>query len=343
NISDQQISQIQEITHAGEHLLELINEVLDLTKIESGKIDLSLESVDVGELISESITLIDPLARAKNIKIQYDEKENIYVYADRIRLKQILINLLSNAVKYNQLNGSIEILINYQEENDRFQVRISDTGLGIPEDKQPDLFQPFNRFVDENQGIEGTGIGLAITKKLVELMKGNVGVESRLNQGSTFWIELKRSYIEHHSSYDSEKNDSEILRFHKNGKNIKQVIYIEDNPVNLKLVSGLFAQRPQYNLTICHNPGKGIELIHSNQPDLILVDILMPEMDGFQILEIVRANHELKDIPVIAITANAMKEDVVRGLKAGFNEYLAKPINVPKFYDIIDYYLNDDE
>lgn len=335
-LNEDQRDSVHEILKGGRHLLELINEVLDLAKVESGRIDLSLEPVDLSDLVDECFALVSPVAVKHCIDICHGDMNGHVVRADRTRLKQVMLNLLSNAIKYNRENGTVELKVNPVNEG-MLRITIADTGNGIPEEKLKGLFQPFNRLDAEYSEIEGTGIGLTITLRIVEMMDGFVGVESEVGVGSSFWIELPREYLSELNHGDAiidrvvpKKCDQKIL---------KTILYIEDNPSNLNLVEQVLSQREQIQLITAHTPELGIELALSHFPDLILLDINLPGMDGYQVMEVFNTEERLKDIPVLAITANAMPRDIKRGKAAGFSDYLIKPLDIVKFLDMIDLYL----
>jgi len=332
---------VKEILKAGEHLLELINDVLDLAKVESGHIDLSIEPVEVCPVVSECITLISTLAAKRNISISHAGLKGAAVRADRTRLRQVLLNLLSNAIKYNRDGGSIKI----EQQNDggdRLCILISDTGTGISEKNLKELFQPFNRLDAENSNVEGTGIGLTITRRIVEMMGGSVDVRSEVGVGSTFWIELPLESLseapQHHEGGPSDAAQQ------ASGVEVIQhtVLYIEDNPSNIKLVAQLLGRRNHIHLLTAHTPELGIELALSRHPVLILLDINMPGMDGYQVLEKLKAETTLHHVPVVAVTANAMARDIERGMAAGFTDYLTKPLNVARFFETVDRCLSVD-
>lgn len=337
-LSDDHKESVKEINKAGHHLLDLINEVLDLAKIESGKIDLSVEPVAICEVVNESITLIENIADKQDIHVTYSCLDNLAVRADRTRFKQAIINLLSNAVKYNRYGGSVKL--DTEKKGNRLRILITDTGMGISEDKYEELFQPFNRLNAENTNIEGTGIGLSITQRIVEMMGGEIGVHSDIGVGSTFWIELPLDEITEHDS--AHLSDNNIVQSQRLSASEHKILYIEDNPANLKLVTQILGHRNNIKLFTAHTPKIGIELAASRQPDLILLDINMPELDGYQVLDIFKTNPDLEHVPVIAVTANAMPKDIERGKQAGFTDYVTKPIDVIKFLDIIDGCLLDD-
>ncbi len=325
---------VQEIIKAGEHLLVLINEVLDLAKVESGRVELSLEPVEVCAIIAECLPLVDALANKRSIMLSHMGLQGVMVRADRMRLKQALLNLISNAIKYNRDGGSVHIEVQEadQPEKHGLRIRVTDTGPGIPKERLNQLFQPFNRLSAENSGVEGTGIGLTITRRIVEMMGGSVGVESEVGKGSTFWIELPME-----SAPDAEpepRHDTGINASPLKGQ--KKLLYIEDNPANLKLVAQILKNHDHIDLLTADNPELGRELALLHKPDLILLDINMPRMDGYQLLEIFKSVEELTKTPVVAVTAKAMEQDVQRGLASGFSGYLTKPLDIPSFLKTIE-------
>ncbi len=333
-LSDDHQDSVREILKAGNHLLELISEVLDLAKVESGNIDLSLEPVEVCAVVDECLALVGPLADQRSIRLRHHGLEGAAVRADRTRLKQVLLNLLSNAIKYNREGGSISLNVQ-QQGDDRLRIQVTDTGQGIPADKLTGLFEPFNRLGAEAGDIEGTGIGLTISRRIVEMMGGRVDAQSEVGVGSTFWIELPLETLSDSSRhYDA---TSGIGKTQAGSANVIEhtVLYIEDNPSNIKLIAQLFGRMPHIHLLTAHTPELGIELALARQPDLILLDINMPGMDGYQVLEVLKAESSLKTIPVIAITANAMPRDIERGIEAGFTDYLTKPLNVGQFLSTV--------
>ncbi|MCK4707370.1 MAG: response regulator, partial [Gammaproteobacteria bacterium] len=343
-LNQSQLENVNEIMGAARHLMELINEVLDLAKIEVGRIDLSIEKVMLGQVIAESLHLVTALAdkrgieismQRNNTRISYDELvlQSYTVWADQTRLKQAILNLLSNAVKYNNENGKIIINCN-SVSNNFIRISITDTGAGLSQKQQKELFIAFNRLGAEQTEIEGTGIGLVITKNIVELMGGNIGVESKKGQGSTFWIELP-SEVE---SPEDESMQSETKSEQKL-ESLEQehtVLYIEDNPANLRLVSQLLGRLSNLKMWSAHEPLLGLELASEHKPNLILLDINLPGMDGYEVLRRLRKNEETKNIPVIAISANAMPKDIDKGMKAGFDDYITKPVDVQALLQAVD-------
>jgi len=345
-LNESQIENVDEIIKGGSHLLQLINEVLDLSKIEAGRIELSIEAVEIGNVIAESLHLIKPLADKRGITISMTRESECLsvdallqqtdaVRADSTRLKQVLLNLLSNAVKYNHLNGAINI--DYRQvENNQLRISVSDSGPGLTQEQQSHLFKAFNRLGAEQSEIEGTGIGLVITKNIVELMGGSINLESEPGKGCIFWIELPKDI----QQYD-EKNifiGDGLMRSPTgtDRENENTVLYIEDNPANLRLVNQLLSHRANMHMWSAPEPLLGLELAAEHLPDLILLDINLPGMDGYEVLRLLRQQESTRDIPVIAISANAMPSDIEKGMQAGFNEYVTKPINVSALLQIVD-------
>ncbi|MDD5412300.1 MAG: PAS domain S-box protein, partial [Methylobacter sp.] len=306
-----QIDNVQEIRHAGQHLLELINEVLDLARIESGRIHLSLEPVEILPLVEECMALLQPLFTEHQIKLTLDIDRASTVQADRLRLRQVLLNLLSNAIKYNRKAGSVQIACRPGREG-RVRIMVSDSGRGIPVDALPRLFKPFERMESAYDGIEGTGIGLALSKRLVEAMAGTIGVESVVGEGSTFWIEL--SVGEAGVYVPSVSAGTEITQ--NNYVAERTLLYIEDNPANLRLVQRIISTHTGLKMLDARTAELGLEIARTHHPDLILLDINLPGMNGFEALRHLQNDPVTADIPVIAISANAMERDIKKGLAA---------------------------
>lgn len=327
---------VQEILKAGYHLLELINEVLDLARVESGHLDLTLEAVEVCTIVDDCLSLVETLASKRGISISHHGLKGAVVRADRIRLKQILLNLLSNAVKYNREGGSVQLEVQ-QQGAERLRILVTDTGHGIAAERMHELFQPFSRLEASNSAIEGTGIGLTITRRIVEKMGGSVNVVSEAGVGSTFWIDLPLSQAATVQNETGKVADNDTALPSSSHDTVQDtILYIEDNPANLRLMEQIIGKRKHSKLISAHTGEWGIELAQAYRPDLILLDINMLGLDGYQVLEILKASPALKDIPVFAITANAMNSDIERGMAAGFTAYLTKPLDVYKFHALLD-------
>jgi PAS domain S-box-containing protein len=334
-----QTDSIDQILHAGWYLLELINEILDLAQVESGKLALSLEPTSLAEVMLECQAMIEPQGQKLGIKMIFPQSEVPYfVYADRTRLKQVLINLLSNAIKYNQANGTV-VVDCAASTPERVRVSVRDTGAGLPADMLLQLFQPFNRLGRETKAEEGTGIGLVMSKRLVELMGGTIGVESTVGQGSVFWFELNSAAVPQ-LAVDLAKPMAISQANVQQDVPPRTLLYVEDNPANLRLIEQLIARRPDLRLLSARDGNLGIELARANHPDVILMDINLPGISGIEALKILREDPTTAHIPVLALSANAMSRDIKKGLQAGFFRYLTKPIKVDEFMDTLEEALN---
>ncbi len=326
---------IQQILKAGWHLLTLINEILDLARIESGKLSLSLEPTALGAVLAECQAMIEPHAQKSGVTMSFPQgKVPYFVIADRTRLKQVLINLLSNAIKYNQAGGtvSVECLPGGAE---RIRVSVKDSGAGLTAQELDQLFQPFNRLGQEGKGQEGTGIGLVVAKQLIGLMGGVIGVESVVGAGSVFWFELQASAEPVLVLESTSAATAPILTAGQAAAS-RTVLYVEDNPANLKLVEQLIARRPELRLLSAGDGVSGIKLARVNLPDVILMDINLPGISGVETLQILRADPVTAHITVVALSANAMPHDIEKGLEAGFFAYLTKPIKFKEFMNVLD-------
>jgi signal transduction histidine kinase/AmiR/NasT family two-component response regulator len=326
---------IEQILKAGWYLLDLINEVLDLALIESGKLPLSLEPISLTEVVRECQVMIGPQAQKRGITLRFPQGEvPIFVNADRTRVKQVLINLLSNAIKYNKVSGTVDV--DYAASTPgRIRVRVKDTGEGLTPNKMTQLFRPFDRLGKETGVEEGTGIGLMVSKQLVELMGGVIGVESTLGKGSVFWIELNVT-AEPQTAAGAATLTAVAQAPMQAGAQLRTLLYVEDNPANLMLVEDLIARRPELRLLSAADGIRGVEMARASRPDVILMDINLPGISGFQALEILRADPATAHIPVVALSANAMPRDIEKGLAAGFFRYLTKPIKVNELMDTLD-------
>ena len=325
--TDSQSASIDQILHAGWYLLELINEILDLSQIESGRLALSLEPTSLWEVMLECQSMIEPQGQKRGIKMSFPKFDKpCFVYADRTRLKQVLINLLANAIKYGQANGTV--LVDFANSTpERVRVSVRDTGEGLSPDKLMQLFQPFNRLGQERSAEPGTGIGLVMSKRLVELMGGVIGVESTVGVGSVFWFEL-RSSDDPQLVAEEAQAAMVVPTQAPNGAPMRTLLYVEDNPANLKLVQQLIARRPDIRLLSAIDGSLGIQLARIHHPDVILMDINLPGISGIEALRILREDEATAQIPVVALSANAMPRDIEKGLRAGFFRYLTKPIKL---------------
>ena len=327
---------LDQILNGGWYLLRLINEILDLSMIESGRVAMSREAMALTEVLRDCRAMITPQAQKRHITLTFPSlAQPFYVHADLTRVKQVVINLLSNAIKYNRTGGSV--LVECQQHGERVRLSVRDTGNGLSAEQLQQLFQPFNRLGQEAGTEEGTGIGLVVTKQLVELMGGTLGVESEVGVGTMFWIELAASTApelmlgEHAADLDRTPSGDASCDAPR-----RKVLYVEDNPANLILVEQLIARRSDLGMLSAIDGHLGIALARQHQPDLILMDINLPGISGTEVLGLLRVDPLTAHIPVIALSANALPRDVRKGLDAGFLRYLTKPINVPEFMEALD-------
>ncbi|HSM99111.1 MAG TPA: ATP-binding protein, partial [Gallionella sp.] len=329
-----QVARLKEILHAGWYLLDLMNEILDLAVIESGRLSLSRVPVSLADVMRECQAMIEPQAQQRGITINFLPFDPAwFVNADRTRLKQVLLNLLSNAIKYNRAQGTVEVRCTSTAECIR--INIKDSGLGLPAELQQQLFQPFNRLGQEDGTIEGAGIGLVVTKQLVELMGGSIGVKSIVGVGSEFRFELNRDFTPQLAAgaCESQQPTPEIHA----GMRQHTLLYFEDNPANRLLVKELVEEdRPDMRLVIADNGKLGIELARTHLPDVILMDISLPDINGIEAIGILLKDPLTAHIPIVALSANAMPDDVLKGMEAGLFRYICKPFQLNEFMGVID-------
>ena len=328
--SSAQKGSIDQILHAGWYLLELINEILDLAVVESGRLSLSLEPVSLPDVMMECQAMIEQQAKKRGISMTFPQfSAPCYVKADHTRVKQVLINLLSNAIKYNRVGGSVSVECDATTSG-IIRIRVKDTGAGLTPDNISQLFQPFNRLGQESGGEEGTGIGLVVSKRLVELMRGMIGVESTIGVGSLFWIEF---LVENnpHSKYITSPIQMMTETPMVTGSRPHLLLYVEDNRANLYLVEQLIARRRDMCLISAQNGLDGINLARTSLPDVILMDINLPGISGLEAMKMLRLDPLTAHIAIVALSANAMPRDIEQGIEAGFYRYLTKPIKVDQF------------
>ncbi len=339
NPTPSQKRSVDQILQAGWYLLDLINEILDLALIESGKLSLSLEPMSLDKVMHECQAMVEPQAKKRGVSLTFPQfDKNYFVKADRTRVKQVLINLLSNAIKYNKVDGSV-VVAYVQKPSGRIRICVEDSGEGLTPEKLEQLFQPFNRLGQEANAEEGTGIGLVVCKRLIELMGGVIGVESTVGKGSTFWVELKLT--DEPRLDDSAAELKTLSQPHLlTAAQCRTVLYVEDNPANMMLVEDLIARRPDLRLLGARDGTRGIEIARATQPDVILMDINLPGISGIKAMNILSQDPTTAKIPIVAVSANAMPRDIEKGLQAGFFRYLTKPIKVTEFMDTLDLALN---
>lgn len=340
-LSEEHKDNIHEILNAGHHLLNLINDVLDLAKVEAGHIELTLEPLEILPLIKESLVMVGSTSHDQNINLSHSELQDIVISADKTRLKQVMINLLTNAIKYNKPGGSVHIKAIHKGDN-RVRILVEDSGRGISKEKLEELFVPFNRLGADTTEIEGTGIGLTITKHLVEMMGGSIGVEDNPKGGSIFWIEFQDSK----ATPSQPDYNASASRGH-NGK--PSILYIDDDLENITLITQLLSPNNEIRLLTATNSNKGIDLALSEKPNLIFLDINMPDMDANQVVRILKSSQGMECIPIIAVSKKPPIIAVSKKLSTendpqsnitGFNDYLIKPLEQqPKFHDLLSYYL----
>ena len=327
---------IDQILKGGWYLLRLINEILDLSMIESGKVTMSQESMSLPEVLADCRGMVEPQAESRGITLEFPTFDRqFYVHADRTRVKQVMINLLSNAIKYNSANGSVSVLCESSGPG-RVRISVRDTGIGLAPEQVANLFQPFNRLGQEDKLEEGTGIGLVVTKQLVELMGGVIGVESSVGSGSMFWVEFAASDAPELMLDNIADESLERRKSLPEGAEQPTLLYVEDNPANLALVEELMQRRGDLRLLTAVNGTLGLELARAYLPDVILMDINLPGISGYQALKSLTDDPATRHIPVLALSANAVPRDIEKGLEAGFFRYLTKPIRVREFMEALD-------
>ena len=328
-----QKASIDQILHAGWYLLELINEILDLAVIESGRLSISLEPVSLTEVLLECRAMIEPQAQKRRISMTFPVfAAPVFILADHTRLKQVLINLLSNAIKYNKLGGAVVVTCTAMA--GRYRICVTDTGLGLSSEQVSQLFQPFNRLGQESSGEEGTGIGLVVSKRLLELMQGSIGVDSTVGTGSSFWITM-RAGEDPMIGYVASVGSSTIGTTSPTGAPPRVLLYVEDNRANMQLMEQLISRRADMRLLTAQNGLDGIGIARQSLPDAILMDINLPGMSGLEAMRILRQEPLTAHIPIIALSANAIPRDIEKGLEAGFFRYLTKPIKVNELLETL--------
>lgn len=331
SLGERQQSQLDEIARAGRHLLELINEILDLARIESGRLQVTPEPVDVADVVDECLSLLRPLAQEREVRLEGARAATAdapRVQADRTRLKQVLLNLLSNAIKYNREGGRVTLLGAAGQQG--LQLEVHDTGPGLTAEQQERLFQPFDRLEADSSGVEGSGVGLTITRHLVEMMDGRLGVTSTPGEGSCFWFELPLAADSDLGAtpgggpdHPAAAGASELPA----SGTPRTVLCIDDQPANLRLMEEVLGPEPDLETVVAETPLKGLEEAARLAPDLILLDLAMPGMDGYQVLRALRADDLLAGVPVLAVTADATDPTRERALAAGFAEVITKPVD----------------
>ncbi len=330
---------VQQILKGGKHLLELINEVLDIARIESGRINLSLEPVVLVDALWEAMDLIQPLAAEQGIELKAEDSWPVdrYVRADRQRLKQVLLNLLSNAVKYNRSGGVVSVRC-LPVPGDGLRLEVTDQGGGIPAGMIDRLFVPFERLGAEARGVEGTGLGLALSKGLMEAMGGTLGVMSGPGGGSTFFFELP--LVEAPGANQAEP---EFADRSPSGTTAgtHTILYVEDNTANLRLIERAMTHRPHFSLLSAMQGSLGLDLARQHQPDLVLLDLHLPDISGEELLRLLKADPRTRDIPAIVISADVTPGQIRSLLAVGARAYLTKPLDMRQFFETVDEVLRE--
>ena len=319
-LRDEQSQQVQEILRGGHHLLALINDLLDLSRVEAGELAVTCDSVDAEAAIDDALRLMQPLSAERTVTLAQlpAAPGQPTVWADPKRLRQVLLNLLSNAIKYNRPGGQVQV--DTETLGDEVELRVRDDGPGLSAMQQQRLFRPFER-LDAGQGeVDGTGIGLALCRSLVQAMGGRIGVHSEPGQGSTFWVRLRRA------APLSAAPSAVAAEAHDQPQRRPRALYIEDNPVNLMLMAAMLED--EFELETVAEPRAGLARAQAAPPDLILLDIQLPGMDGYEVLRHLRADARTRAVPVVAVSANAMPTDLAAGLRAGFDAYVTKPVDL---------------
>jgi len=320
-LTPNQAGAVQQIEQAGRHLLLLIDDVLDLSRVESGRVPLSIESVELAPLIEEAASMLQPTAISANVTVHTDAAfRGLFVRADRRRLLQVLINLLSNGIKYNKQGGSVSV--SCHDIDGEARIIVNDTGVGIPAQYLGEVFEPFSRLSQDRSAIVGSGVGLALCRRLIQAMRGFIRVDSQEGKGSTFTITLPVA--------------AETERAAPNLPLRATVLYIEDNPASVLLMRHVMKEVADVELVVATGAREGLELARGLKPGLILLDINLPEMDGYEVLKALRTDDNTTDIPVFAVTANALPRDLERGVAAGFDHYITKPLDIPQFIAAVD-------
>ena len=325
----QQLDAVNEIRSAGQHLLSLIDDLLDLTRIEAGKLAVVAVPVDLAAVVDEALRIVQPMLAVNRLRLVNGAPAGLAVQGDPVRLRQVLVNLLSNAAKYNREGGEVAIDVT-RPDRQRVRLRVSDTGVGIAPERMGRLFQTFERLGAEHSGVEGSGIGLALSQQLAELMGGTLGVASRLGEGSTFWIELPLATAA--TAVPAVADDRARPTA---SATVFEVLYIEDNRANLKVVELMFQTQPQWRLATATNGTAGLERARRAPPDVVLLDIHLPGMDGYAVLQTLQSDPVLRRVPVVALSADAMPAQVERGLRAGFRDYLPKPLDLQRLMALL--------
>ena len=351
-LTGEQADNVQEILKAGRKLLGQVDEILDLSRLDHGDMEMHESSFGIDALVRDGVSLVQPLTADRGVTVSHQDKDDCLVRGDRARVRQVLLSLLGNAIKYNREQGRVDV--RWRRDEDFCRIEVSDTGIGIAQEEQQRMFLPFERVVETDTSIDGTGIGLALAKSLVEAMGGRIGVDSTLGQGSCFWFTLPRD------EQDAKKVEGPKAKglkveasaapartpARRKARNPSsavtegyRILHVEDREINRKLVRHILAGRRDIELLEAMDAASGQALAVEHKPHLVLLDINLPDADGWTALKSLRGLQDMSSVPVIAVTANAMPDDIERGRQAGFSEYLVKPLNVDRFLNTIETHL----
>ncbi len=342
HLDSDQLHQIKHIEKSGELLLGLITDILDFSKIEEGKQEVFLEPVSLIEIVQETLEAMKPIANRSEVTLNYDldNWKHLRVHADKFRLKQVLFNLVSNGIKYNVPSGTVDLTCKQEKGKDRFTLMVTDTGRGIPEEDLDKVFEPFERLAMSNTAIPGSGIGLTISKKLVEMMQGSLTIKSRVNQGTTFFITLSG----YPDTMEVDQNNEEPVLIsekirdsgYEGDDNRKAVLYIEDNEVNLFFMEDFFKNFSNIKLVSAKDAELGLQMASSQNFDLILMDILLPGMNGIEACRQLKKSSRTENLPVLAISALAAKRDIEKAMQSGFDDYFTKPVDCNALRSVLE-------
>jgi CheY-like chemotaxis protein len=341
DLTPDQTESVELVHKAGRHLLDLINEVLEISRIEAGHMSVSLETVSVTDVLRECLHLVKPMAADRNIALMSADALtcDLHVYADRQRFKQIVLNLMSNAIKYNKAAGSVLISCD-DTASGSVRIAVKDTGSGISPINLKKLFTPFERLDAEKVGVEGTGLGLALSKRLAEMMDGNLHVKSTIGYGSTFTVELPAAVGPTLPLGTAPLSPLQLPPAWPSGKT---VLYIEDNLSNVRLIEHIFKQWPEIRLLSAMQGSLGFELACRHNPDLVLLDLHLPDVHGEKVLEWLRHDPRTREIPVVVISADAIPREATRLMGLGADMYITKPIDVKQFVTLVNEMLKQGE
>ena len=340
-LDTQQKQSIAEIMDAGKLLLDLINDILDLSKIETGVLSINIQPVQLNKLIIDALSLVKNYAQKENVTLLPLQtiSDEIYVMADVVRLKQTMLNLFNNAIKYNKENGTVAVKIETLDEH-TVKVLIQDTGLGIDKQYHDRVFTPFDRLGADTRAIDGTGIGLVICKQIIELMHGEIGFSSNKNLGTTFWFTLPVAEIDDMKKLNGAVTNDNSTDPEASALPARSILCVEDHEANRHLIERIINSQTPHKIFSVTNAERAIEALKEFTPDIILMDITLPGMNGTEATRLLKQHPDYKDIPIVAISANAMKDDIKQGLKSGFNDYITKPLDIPDFLKTLSKYLN---